>query len=193
VQQSGLFHAPPTRSVGRSLLVACLWSLGLVFLDALALAVVALVVFGIATISQTGGGGTVLYAVVIAAWVVWIGSGIVLIWVAAYASTGWGSRGRTVLGVLLGLALGIGYTLLGAPLGVVVGLAAGWAVVIPAEKVGRIFARSLPALLIGLMSLPDLPGPATVGLVAFSPWIAALLVLVGDVAWNVLARLGAEE
>lgn len=173
--------------------MACLWSLGLVFVDALALAVVAIVVFTLTSVSRSGGGGNVLYAVIVAAWVVWIGSGIVLVWVAAYASTGWGSRWRTVLGVLVGLALGVGYTLLGAPLGVVVGLAAGWAVVIPAEKAGRVVARSLPALLIGLVSLPNLSGPLTVGLVALSPWIAAVLVLLGDAAWGVVGRLRTED
>lgn len=191
MQESGLFRSPPTRSVGRSLLVACLWSLGLVFVDALALAVVAIVVFTATSVSQSG--GNVLYAVIIAAWVVWIGSGIVLIWVAAYASTGWGSRWRTALGVLVGLALGVGYTLLGAPLGVIVGLAAGWAVVIPAEKAGRVAVRALPALLVGLLSLPNLSGPVTVGLVALSPWIAALLVLLGDGAWAAIGRLRSDE
>jgi hypothetical protein len=191
VQETGLFHAPPTRAVGRSLLVACLWSIGLVFLDALALGVIAAVVVAANTVSTQA--GDFLSVLVVAAWVVWIASAIVLIWAGAYASTGWGSRVRSLLGVIVGLALGAGYTLLGAELGVVVGLAAGWAVVIPSEKVERVLFRVVPALLVGIISIPGLSFLAWVGILAVSPWIAALLVLIGDLVWTTLGRMRGDE
>jgi hypothetical protein len=187
---NGLFEAPPTRSVARSLLVACLWSLALVVVGALALGVVALVALAIATFA---GEGDVIRAITAAGWAVAAIAGAVLVWVAAYASTGWGSRRRTVVGVAVGLALGAGYTLLGAELGVVVGMAAGWAVVIPAERMERVLARSVPALLVGVVSLPEMSRLAYGGLIAVAPWIAALLVLVGDAAWTAVTRLRGDE
>jgi len=169
------------------LLVACLWSFALVILGVLALGVVALVAMGIASFSKQS--GEVMRAVSMAWWVIAAIAGILLVWVAAYASTGWGSRGRMVVGAAVGLALGAGYMLLGAELGVVVGLAAGWAVVIPAERTERIIARLVPALLAGLISLPALTRLAYAGVVVASPWAAALLVLIGDAAWTALGRI----
>jgi hypothetical protein len=168
------------------LLVACLWSLALVLLGAFALGVVALVALGITSLT---GRGDVLDAVGLAGWVITTIAGATLVWVAAYASTGWGSRRRTIVGVGVGLALGAGYTLLGAELGVVAGLAMGWAVVIPAEKTERVVARSLPALLVGVVSIPGMTRLGFGGVVAASPWAAALLVLIGDAAWTALGRI----
>lgn len=183
---NGLFEAPPTRAVGRSLLVACLWSLALALFGALALGVTALIALAIATFSDRG---DLVRAVTTGGWVIAAIAGALLVWVAAYASTGWGSRRRTLVGVAVGLALGAGYTLLGAELGVVVGLAVGWAVVIPAERVERVLARSLPALLAGVVSLPAMSRLAFGGLVTAAPWIAALLVLIGDAAWTAVVRV----
>jgi len=158
-----------------------------VVLGALALGVVALIALGIASFSTQS--GEVMHAVTIAWWLIVAAAGVILVWVAAYASTGWGSRRRLVVGAGVGLALGAGYTLLGAELGVVVGLATGWAVVIPAERMERIMARSVPALLAGLISLPGLTRLAYIGVAVASPWAAALLVLIGDVAWTALGRI----
>jgi hypothetical protein len=186
----GLFEAPPTRSVARSLLVACLWSLALVVAGALAVGVVALIAAGVGWVVRLTGGdvaGTVTeHAAVVASWTVGVVSVIALIWVAAYASTGWGSWRRAALGVVAGLALGVGYTLLGASLGIVVALATGWAMAIPSEKAGRVAVRAVPGLLVGVASLPS----TTARLLALllSPWAAAALVLVGDLAWTVSRR-----
>ncbi len=173
--------------MGRSLLVACLWSLALVVLGALALGVVALIALGIASFSKQS--GEVMRAVAMAWWVISAVAGVILIWVAAYASTGWGSRRRLIVGAGVGFALGAGYTLLGAELGIVVGLATGWAVVIPSEKMERIIARSVPALLVGVVSIPGMTRLGFAGVVAASPWAAALLVLIGDAAWTALGRI----
>ena len=159
-------------------------------LGALALGVVALIALGIATFSKQS--GEVIRAVTMAWWVIAAVAGAILVWVAAYASTGWGSRRRMIVGAGFGLALGAGYTLLGAELGLVVGLATGWAVVIPAERTGRVVARSVPALLAGLISLPSLSRLVYAGVAVASPWAAALLVLIGDAAWTALGRLHGE-
>jgi hypothetical protein len=162
-----------------------------VVLGVLALGVVALIALGIASFSKQS--GEVMRAVAVAWWVIAATAGVILVWVAAYASTSWGSRRRLLVGAGVGLALGAGYVLLGAELGVVVGLAAGWAVVIPAERTERIIARSVPALLLGLISLPGLTRLAYAGVFVASPWAAALLVLLGDTAWTAVARLRDDE
>lgn len=201
MQPESLFAAPPSRSVGRSLLVACVWSLVLVVLGAAIVGIAALIAGGVAWITYLiNGSGTPTRAATATARtatvVVVLVAGVLLVWITAYASTGWGSRRRALLGAILGLIIGAGYVLLGSSGGLATGLVMGWSIVIPAERVGRIAARSGPLLLLALLA-PPLSGMSTVMTVVAglaSPWIAATFVLIGDWIWTlVLRRLTAEE
>ncbi len=112
------------------------------------------------------------------------------VWVAAYASTEGGSRRRAAVGASGGLAVMAGYLLLGSSGLVLAGLALGWALAVPAERVGRVGARSVPSLLVALVMprIDALPVLMLVAVLLVSPWAATLLGWLGDGAWEALAR-----
>jgi hypothetical protein len=186
----GLFAAPPVRSVWRSVLIGGVWSLVLVLVSAALLGVVALIAGGIALVTSAPAVATMARTARSTAWIIGGVDIVVLVWVVAYASTGWGSRGSSVVGSIAGLGIAVGYVLLGSLGGPVAGLALGWSIVIPAEHPGRVAARALPALIAALFA----PGVTSAGpglLVAtalLSAWVAAFFVSLGDAIWSAVVR-----
>ena len=132
----------------------------------------------------------------VAIWIVAILVMGVAVWVAAYASTEWGSRPRALAGVAAAASAAGAYLLLGSSGLALAGLAFGWAIAIPAERVGRIAARAVPSLLVALLApaLEPLSGPALALALVVSPWLAALLVWLADLVWVfVTKRLAQSE
>jgi len=185
-----LFDSPPVRSVGRTLLIAVVWSVVLVLVSAAMLGIVALIAGGVGLATSGSGVETMVNTARAAGWVIGSLDVVVLVWVAAYASTGWGSRRRALLGAAAGLGIAIGYVLLGSLGGPMAGLAIGWGIVVPAERPGRVAARALPALIAAVF----VPGPASAGpavivsVAVLSAPIAALFVYLGDAIWSAVAR-----
>lgn len=190
---------PPGRGVvARSLTIAALWSM----VAALAAAVVVLVaglvsaaVVGVAWLVSSGQAGLADTAVIwrvatVTTWIVGILAIGLAVWVAAYASTEWGSRSRALAGsAAAGLAM-VAYLLLGSSGLVVAGLGLGWAVAIPAERISRVSVRGIAVLLVSLLApgFDSVSGAELVLLLALSPWVAAALVWLVDGAWVLLAR-----
>ncbi len=185
-----LFDSPPVRSVGRTLLVGVVWSIVIVLVSAALLGVVSLIAGGVALLTSGPAVETMANAARTAAWVIGSLDVVVLVWVVAYASTGWGSRRRTLLGAAAGLGIAIGYLLLGSFGGPMAGLAIGWGVVIPAERPGRVAARVIPAVIAAVFAPGSAsPGPGVIVATAvLSAPIAALFVYLGDAVWSLVAR-----
>lgn len=124
---------------------------------------------------------------------IWIMAALVMgvaVWVAAYASTEWGSRPRALAGTAAATLTAGAYLLLGFSGLAVAGLALGWSVAIPAERVSRIAVRAVPSLLVALLApgLESLSGAGLALVLATSPWVAALLVWLADSGWVLVTK-----
>lgn len=114
---------------------------------------------------------------------------------AAYGSTEQRSFPRTAIGTAVAVAIGvalIGIRASGFAFGA---LAAGWAVAIPSDKLWRMAARGLPAVVAAVLlagvSLGRLEDAGTwplVGVLGVSPLLAGLAVWLGDAVWQALTR-----
>jgi hypothetical protein len=179
--------------VARSVTIAALWSMVAALIGALIVVVAGLVtaaIVGVAWLVSNGGADLADTALIwrvatVATWIVAPVAVLVAVWVAAYASTEWGSRPRALAGTAAaGLALGA-YLLLGSSGLLVAGLGLGWAVAIPAERISRVAVRGITSLLVALVApgLASLSGPTVALLLVVSPWVAALLVWLSDRGW----------
>ncbi|MGH8874967.1 MAG: hypothetical protein ACRDVM_06925, partial [Acidimicrobiia bacterium] len=98
---------------------------------------------------------------------------------------------RALAGSAVAVAVGGGLALLGSPWFAAAGLAAGWAVAVPADRAGRVALRALPLLVASLIapSWDDLTLWWRVLTLAVSPAGAALAVWALDSLWVGGARL----
>lgn len=129
--------------------------------------------------------GLIWRVATVATWIVAVLVVGVAVWVAAYASTEWGSRPRALAGAAAAGLTVAAYLLLGSSGFVLAGLGLGWAVAIPAERISRVAARGVTSLLVALLApgFESLSGATLTLLVAVSPWVAALLVWLSDRVW----------
>ena len=86
------------------------------------------------------------------------------------------------------VAMHVGYHRAGFVGLIVAGLGLGWAIAVPAERIGRIAVRAVTALAVALAapSFESLSGAMLALVLALSPWVAALLFWVSDGAWTLL-------
>ena len=150
-------------------------------------------VVGIAWLTSNGEAaladtGVIWQAATWATWVVAVLAIAVSVWVAAYASTEWGSRPRALVAIVATAVAVAAYFFLGSSGLIVAGLGLGWAIAIPAERIGRIAVRAVTALAVALAapSFESLSGAMLALVLALSPWVAALLFWVSDGAWTLL-------
>jgi hypothetical protein len=123
----------------------------------------------------------------------WIVAGLVMavsVWVAAYSSTEWGSRPRAFLGIAGAAVATAAYYLLGSGGLVLAGLGMGWAIAIPAERIGRLAGRAVVCLSAALVmpAIDALPGGLLAIVIVASPWAAALLCWVVDALWALMMK-----
>jgi hypothetical protein len=179
-------------------MIAALWSMVAALVAAAVVLLAGLVGAAIVGIAWLVSGGAAELADTALIWRVatvatWIVAALVVavaVWVAAYASTEWGSRPRALVGTAAaGLAMAA-FLLLGSSGLVVAGLGLGWAVAIPAERIGRVAARGVSSWLVALLApgLGSLSGATLALLLAISPWVAAVLVWMSDGAWVLVAK-----
>jgi hypothetical protein len=184
--------------VRRSLLIAALWSMVASLVGATGVMLVGLIaaaVAGVAWLISSGDSSLanldlVWQSVGVATWVV---AGLVMavsVWVAAYSSTEWGSRPRALLGIAGAAVATAAYYLLGSGGLVLAGLGMGWAIAIPAERVGRLAGRAVVCLLAALLmpAIDALSGGLLAIVIAVSPWGAAVLCWVADALWALAMR-----
>lgn len=199
----GVFRAPVRGAVRRSLIIAALWSMVGALVGALVVVVAGLVsgaVVGVAWLVSAGEADLADPDLIwrVATTSSWVAGPLVVglaVWVAAYASTEWGSRPRALAGSAAALVGMAAYALVGSSGFLVAGLALGWSIAVPAERVARVAARAVLSLIAALFlpRIDSLSGGILVVVLVASPWLTALLVLVGDRAWHLLAgRRGGE-
>lgn len=116
-----------------------------------------------------------------------LGAGIAA---AIYAATTRKSLVRSAVGLAAGaVTAAILFAFLESPAWIVAALAVGWGAGLPAERVGRIALRTIPAYLLcsaailRFPKLPQLSGLQLAGIVLVSPIVAALLVWLTDALW----------
>lgn len=198
IPERGVFRAPVRGALRRSLIIAALWSMVGALVGALIVVVAGLTSGAVVGIAWLVSAGTAELADPDLIWRVatitsWVAGPLVVglaVWVAAYASTEWGSRPRALAGTAAALIGMAAYALLGSSGFVVAGLALGWSIAVPAERVARIAARAILSL-IAVLFLPQidtLSGGVLVVVLVSSPWLTALLVWLGDWAWRLVAR-----
>ena len=177
--------------------IAALWSMVATLVAALIVLVVGLVtaaIVGVAWLVSRGQADLADAALIwrVATVTTWIVAALAIglaVWVAAYASTEWGSRPRALAGsAAAGLAI-TAYLLLGSSGLVVAGLGLGWAVAIPAERISRVAVRGIVILLVSLLApgFESVPGAELAVVLAVSPWVAAALLWPADAAWVLMA------
>jgi hypothetical protein len=182
----------------RAVLIAALWSMVAALAGVVVVVFVGLVaaaVVGVAWLTSNGGSAladtTVIWqAATVATWVVAALVVAIAVWVAAYASTEWGSRRRALVAIAgAGMAM-VAYYLLGSSGLVVAGLGLGWAIAIPAERVGRVAIRAVVSLLVALLApaFESLSGGVLALGLALSPWVTALLFLFSDGTWTFMTK-----
>lgn len=179
--------------MARSVTIAALWSMVAALVGAVVVLLAGLVGAAIAGIAWLVSGGEADLAdtgliwrvATVATWIVAVLVVGVAVWVAAYASTEWGSRPRALAGAAAAGLTVAAYLLLGSSGFVLAGLGLGWAVAIPAERISRVAARGVTSLLVALLApgFESLSGATLTLLVAVSPWVAALLVWLSDRVW----------
>jgi hypothetical protein len=190
--------APGVAVVRRSVTIAALWSMVASVVGAMVVVSVGLIVaavVGIAWLVSSGEGALADFDVVwqaarVATWVVAALVIAVSVWVAAYSSTEWGSRPRAVPAIGGAAVATTAYFLLGSAGLVLAGLGMGWAIAIPAGRIGRVAARAVVCLLAGLVvpSIDRLSGGTLAAVLVASPWGAALLCWVADGLWTLTTR-----
>ena len=190
-------RAPGRGVVRRSVTIAALWSMVAVVVGAIIVLLAGLVAAAVVGVAWLARSGEAELARTENIWQAagvstWIAAGLALavsVWVAAYASTEWGSRPRAILAIVGAAVATTAFALLESTGLVVAGLGMGWAIAIPAERVARVAVRAVACLLAGL-AFPDIGalsgGVLAVVLVA-SPWAAALLCWAADALWALVA------
>jgi len=190
-------RAPGRGVVARSVTIAALWSMVAALGAALMVLVAGLVaaaIVGVAWLVSSGQAGLADTALIwrVAGVTTWIVAALAIglaVWVAAYASTEWGSRPRALAGSAAAGVAVAAYLLLGSSGVVVAGLGLGWAVAIPAERISRVAVRGIAILLVSLAApgFESVSGAELALVLAVSPWVAAALVWLADAAWVFLA------
>lgn len=179
----------------RSLGPALVWSYLGAFGAAAALLVLALIaglLFGAIWIfdRDIDVGGRVGALVTGAGWVLAPVVAAVATGAAAYVSSRSRSWGRTLLGSLVALAVGGGLLLIDRVGWAMAGLAAGWGVVVPAQRFARIAWRVLPPIGLALAgpTQSGLPIPGLLIRLVASPLVAAVLFWLLDAVWELVER-----
>ena len=193
------FRPTPHRVVARALRPALAWAYVAAVAAAVVLGLVALVALIVSAAvwvfnRDLSIGGSVRDVSTVTLWVVGPLAVGAAVGGAAYASTESRSFPRTVAGTVVGLVIGAALAAIGAMSFVAAGLATGWAIAMPADGMGRVAARGLPAVAAGVTvsvwtwgRIADVSPWPMVAIFVLSPLVGALFVWMGDGAWAAVA------